>query len=133
MDNFDDEEKFYRKVPPNPNMIKQNGTITSAAFKDSKGCSVDCKKDRDESDVIRNFICRFKDTASGIEGVADVSYRNCLEADTTVLSLPEDDNNYHCEIHKSKDEVVLTPGQAKRLARACRYRDIEDVDLAKIE
>lgn len=91
------------------------------------------KKDRDESDVIRNFICRFKDTASGIKGVADVSYRNCLEADTTVLSLPEDDNNYHCEIHKSKDEVVLTPGQAKRLARACRYRDIEDVDLAKIE
>lgn len=40
MDNFDDEEKFYRKVPPNPNMIKQNGTITSAAFKDSKGLKI---------------------------------------------------------------------------------------------
>lgn len=129
MEKFDDKERFYRKIPPNPNMIKQNGTITSAAFKDSKGCSVDRKSDRSENVVYRSFIKRFSNKTSGIKGIADVSYANCLEAETTVLRLREDDNDYHCEIHKNEDEVVLTSGQARRLARACHYCDIEDMDL----
>lgn len=56
MAEFDDNERFFRRIPNQPNFIKtgENGEkmISSAAFKDSKGCSVDRQAGRKREEFI---------------------------------------------------------------------------------
>lgn len=127
MNEFQENERFFRKIPDNPDMIKKDGTITSAVFKDSNGCSVDRKAGRKDEDIYANFVSRFSGIEGAIKAVADVSKQNCEEKNMIILELPEEDNPHHCEIHRSSDRIMLSPSQAKHLSRVANvhYLDSE--------
>lgn len=112
-----EDECLFRKIPNNPIMIKADGTISSAAFKDSKGCSVDKKADRDNSVIYDMFFQRFYNTSGSIIAVSNVTVGICYEKEAIVIESPTKENVFHCEIHGSIDKVQLTPSQAKHLAR----------------
>ena len=83
MAEFDDNERFFRRIPNQPNFIKtgENGEkmISSAAFKDSKGCSVDRQAGRKREEVQNRLYDKFSKTKAGICAVADVSFRDCRD------------------------------------------------------
>lgn len=119
MPEFKKDEKLFRKIPNSPLFFaetEEGKRISSAAFKDSKGCSVDRQLDRDENLVRKQMYEKFKESSSGIRAIADVTYSQCLDVAAVVKELPENDNEYHCEIHSSNEKIQLTPGQAKKLA-----------------
>ncbi|MCR5807768.1 MAG: hypothetical protein K6G68_12150 [Oscillospiraceae bacterium] len=107
------DEELFRRIPSNPNMWRDHSTgqISSAAFKDSQGCSVDRKGNRDSNEIVMMFSQRFTD----IDAVAVVTVQNCTEVEAIVLEKPEPDNEYHCEIHRDVNTAQLTKGQLKRL------------------
>lgn len=110
-------ECLFRKIPDNPIMFKSDGTISSAVFKDSKGCSVDKKADRDSNEIYDLFFQRFSNTSGSIVAVSDVTVGICYEKEAIVIEKPTDENKFHCEIHGGIDKVQLTSSQAKHLAK----------------
>lgn len=119
MPDFEMEEKLFRKIPAVPGFVvdDENGKrISSAAFKDSKGCSVDRQLKRDETSVYNQMYQKFKESSSGIQAIANITYSQCLDVSAVVKELPEEDNTYHCEIHSSEEKIQLSSSQAKRLA-----------------
>lgn len=120
MPEFKLDEKLFRKIPSVPGYVVEgeNGRrISSAAFKDSSGCSVDRQLERDESIIYNQLWAKFQQSKSGIQAVANVTYAQCLDIKTLVLKKPEDDNIYHCEIHSSDEKIQLTSSQARHLAK----------------
>ena len=58
MDNyFKDDEQLYRAVIPKEMFIKKDGSLTSAAFKATEGCSVDRGNYRNDEEAV-SFIKR---------------------------------------------------------------------------
>ncbi len=121
MKEFKDEESLFRKIPNNPVMKREDGSISSAVFKDSKGCSVDRQLDRELKDVFDSFITRFND----VQAIADVKYQDCIDVNTIVKEVPLENNKYHCEIHRSEEKAQLTSGQARRLSKMARVHVIK--------
>lgn len=121
MPEFKDDERFFRRIPDQPTYIKvnENGerTISSAAFKDSAGCSVDRKDDRNAETIRSNLYIRFCQTPAGICAVADVSFSDCCDVNAVVKEKPTEDNPFHCEIHRSNTQIQLSSSQAKKLAK----------------
>lgn len=114
------DEELFRKIPELPQMFRDRESlkISTAAFKDSKGCSVDKGGGRTKEQIIGTFKERFP---VNMAAVAMVTVNACNEINAEVLEKPVPDNIYHCEIHGSSEKIQLTNGQLKRL-----------VDLAKI-
>lgn len=125
MPEFENNEKLFRRIPNLPNYIKEdeNGIkISSAAFKDSKGCSVDRQANR-KCEVIQNqFYVRFCNEKSGIIAVADVTFLNCCNINAIVKEKPEENNIFHCEIHRNETQIQLSSSQAKRLAKEANVK-----------
>lgn len=86
--------------------------ISTAAFKDSMGCSVDKGGGRSTETVITSFRERFPENTAA---VAMVTVKTCNEIAAVVLEKPVPDNIYHCEIHRSNEKAQLTNGQLKKL------------------
>ncbi len=118
---FNDNELFFRMVSHYPNLIKSDGSISSALFKNPNGCSVDRKGDRKVNAVYASLIDRFGKTQYGIKGVAELTYRDCKDGNVYVKEAPSLTNEYHCELHKSESEILLTSAQARYLAMHCKY------------
>lgn len=102
------EEYLYRGL--STYWIKTDGSISSGAFKDPKGVSVDRSGGRDEDDCVINLsrfagVCRIKNN--------DV-YNKC---DAVSVHCPSISNKYHSEIHKSETEIHLSKSQSKKLAQ----------------
>lgn len=120
MAEFKEDERFFRRIPDQPTFIKvkENGekTISSAAFKDPRGCSVDRQADRVPESVQNKLYIQFCQTSAGICAVADVSFQDCCDADAVVKEKPSRNNPLHCEIHKSDTQIELSRGQLKKLA-----------------
>ena len=115
---FHPKEKLYRAVRPMNMFVKEDGTITSAVFKDSNkesGLSVD-KQDNRTNEAAINFI---SDTKEG--WIVSVSVENCDNRRIEYKHIPLADNPYHSELSKdrSNKNFTLTDGQAKHLARNC--------------
>lgn len=87
MDNtFRDEEKLYRAVKPEEYFEKENGRISSAAFKRSKGCSVDRGNGRSDEEASW-FLMK------GKAGKACVFFvRDCRDKEIYVQYEPIKDN-----------------------------------------
>ena len=49
--------------------------------------------------------------------IVTVKVNKCKEADTYILYKPSERSDYHSEILKSKDEILLTKAQARKLAK----------------
>lgn len=121
MPEFKDDERLFRRIPDQPTYIKVNEhgekTISSAAFKDSVGCSVDRQADRNIEVIQNNLYVRFCQTPASICAVADVSFLDCCNVNAVVKEKPIEDNIFHCEIHRSTSQITLSPSQAKKLAK----------------
>lgn len=114
MDNsFKNNEKLYRAVyPPEIADIfwKTDGSVSSAAFADPKGLSVDRGDFRTDEEVIDSMRSRF----SG--HIISLYVKNCTDVQASVLYLPSKSNPYHSEIHGSQTSAPLSKSQRRHLA-----------------
>lgn len=112
-DNFESEEKLYRAVfPPEKREMfwKSNGQLSSAAFYDPKGLSVDRGNYRSDDEVVNDMSRRF------VGRIIAVSVGQCRCVDAKVKYKPTS-NIFHTEIHGSDESLVLDKIQRKHLAR----------------
>ena len=115
MDNtFPDTEKLYRAVFP-PEMAamywKKDGSLSSAAFADPKGLSVERGNYRSDKDVAESMQERFQGR------IIYVFSKNCKDVGAFVKYLPSRSSAYHSEIHGSETTVLLSKSQRNALAR----------------
>lgn len=112
---FENTEKLYRAVyPPEVADIfwKTDGSISSAAFADPKGLSVERGDYRGDDEVLSDMRRRF----SG--HIISLYVKNCTDVQACVKYLPSKTNKYHSEIHGSATSVLLTKSQRRHLARS---------------
>ena len=112
--NFKSSEKLYRAVyPPEVADIfwKIDGSISSAAFADPKGLSVDRGNDRGDNEVVNDMCKRFKGH------IVSLYVKNCFDVQATVLYTPSHSNPYHSEIHGSSASPLLSKSQRRHLAK----------------
>ena len=107
---FEEKEKLYRAVLPRFIYDKKDGHISSAAFKDSKGLSVDRGYYRADSVVIGAMRKKLRGS------IVSVTVGQCHEINAIVKYCPSQTNDYHSEIHGGKDRIVLSDSQSKHLA-----------------
>ena len=112
---FEDTELLLRAVLP-LGMYWENGSLSSAAFKDKKGLSVDRVYDRN----LEIAVTKIKTTLRG--SIVSVSVGDCRDVSACVKYLPSPNNPYHCEIHHSKKEKLLDEIQAKHLASVAQIQ-----------
>ncbi len=115
MDNtFKNDERLYRAVYP-PEIAgmywRKDGTISSAAFADARGLSVDRGDYRTDEVVVDHMRKRF----TGY--IIRLYVKNCVDIGAAVRYLPSDSNPYHSEIHGSETEVLLSKQQRLQLSR----------------
>lgn len=118
MDNsFNDEELLYRAVyPPEHSKMfwKDDGHVSSAAFLDKKGLSVERGNFRAEDDVVSEMKKSF------IGRIISVSVKLCREVNAFVLYKPTKRSIFHSEIHGSPKIPLLTPSQRHHLSLNCK-------------
>ncbi len=108
-------EKLYRAVRPWNAFWKKDGTLSSAAFKDKNGLSVE-RGDDDSEDYMLHYVLNF-----GFEGkVVSVTVEECKNVEAVVKHRPSERSLKHSEIHKSEKELLLTNRQAKELAKCAK-------------
>ncbi len=110
---FDEMELLLRAVWPanqRPNFWR-NGKLSSAAFKDKNGLSVNRVYDQSLQESI-NFI---RKTLTGV--IVSLTVKDCNTVQAYVKYCPSSTNKYHSEIHGSKTEIMLSDTQALSLAR----------------
>ncbi len=116
MDNtFLNTEKLYRAVyPPGVADIywKIDGSLSSAAFADPRGLSVDRGDYREDQEVVDDMRLRF----SG--HIISLFVKNCFDAGAIVRYLPSRSNKYHSEIHGNDETPLLSKSQRRALARS---------------
>ncbi len=113
-DRFENTEKLYRAVyPPEINEIfwKTDGTVSSAAFADPRGLSVDRGDYRCDEDVINEMRTRFKGH------IISFYVKNCTDAGASVFYRPSHSDPYHSEIHGSPSSPLLSKSQRFHLAK----------------
>ncbi|MBR5420631.1 MAG: hypothetical protein IK115_05735 [Lachnospiraceae bacterium] len=114
MDNtFPAEEKLFRAVYP-PEVVEMfwrfDGKVSSAAFADPRGLSVDREGERS----FRQAAASMKERFDG--RILFLRVKNCTEIGALVRYLPSPDNPYHSEIHGSESAVLLSKVQRRHLA-----------------
>lgn len=114
MDNtFRIDEKLYRAVYP-PEVMdmfwKRDGSVSSAAFADRNGLSVDRGDYRPESEVIEYMSERFTGH------IVSLYVKNCNDVGAVVRYSPSKSNVYHSEIHGSATNKLLSKTQRRHLA-----------------
>ncbi|MFN3998814.1 hypothetical protein [Algoriphagus sp.] len=110
-----DEELLYRAIKPFPNWWKEKeNRPSSAAFKDSRGVSVDRDAGRPESQIISRINSRFE-----IQAIVKVKASFCREIEANPLPRPIIGIPEHAEIHRTETIIELTDSQARNLAKNC--------------
>ncbi len=107
-------EKLYRAVyPPEITEMfwRKDGSISSAAFADPKGLSVDRGYHRSDNDVVTVMQERFTGR------IVSLYVKNCLDIGAALKYLPSAVNPYHSEIHGSDNTLLLSKQQRLSLAR----------------
>ena len=112
-DRFTDGEKLFRAVYP-PEVAEMfwrfDGRVSSAAFADPKGLSVNREGDRDVSQAVAALKERFSGK------IIFVRVKNCREIGAYVKYLPTKSDPYHSEIHGSDSVLLLSKVQRRHLA-----------------
>ncbi len=114
-----DPELLYKAIKPLEHFWK-DGYPSSAAFKDSKGLSVDRDGGRPKQEIIDNLKSRFETIA-----IVSVLAKTCREIGTYPVSRPLEANIYHAEIHRSETEISLTSSLAKKLRDSVIIESLE--------
>ena len=111
MDNkFENDEKLYRAVLPKPIFWRKDGKVSSAAFKDKNGLSVERGNNRKDMEVVNNMKKSF------FGDFVYVTVGSCKECNSIVKYFPSSRSIYHSEIHRNENIKLLTQSQAKYLA-----------------
>lgn len=116
---FSDYEKLYRAVFPESYIQmfwRKDGTVSSAAFTDREGLSVERGDFREDKRVIEEMQKFFNGC------IISLTVEQCRKVDAIVKYKPTTRSKYHSEIHGSKEVPLLNKSQRKRLA-----------DVAKME
>lgn len=108
---FEDSELLYRAVRPNDMYWKENGKLSSAAFKDRAGLSVLRGYGREDFTVVGEM--RSLDL---VGEVVKVTVLDCRTVKAVVKYLPSRNSKYHSEIHGSNDTKLLSDRQCKILS-----------------
>jgi hypothetical protein len=111
-DSFRPEERLYRGIHA---MFLDGDRITSAAFKDSGGVSVDRDGGRNEDDCIERLITALPQ----ISGVGRLTYADVESCGAVTIYCPTTENVYHSQIQDSKEQVKIPNSKAKKLASCC--------------
>lgn len=119
MDNtFLPDEKLYRRVVNQPNFWNEDGTLSTAAFKDTHGgVSVDRANKRTTVECVNTITEKAPNRS-----IVSVKVSNCTECESVVKYKPITDvsdpnyNMYHSEIHRTDDVYKLTKAQLRHLA-----------------
>jgi len=112
MDNtFEDDETLLRSVKPIELFMHKDGTLTSAAFKDSDGLSVDRTGDH----TLEQAVEFAQHHLTGV--IVGVTVLQCKQVEAVVKYLPVPDNNYHSEIHRNEEKLRLNDRQAENLSK----------------
>lgn len=113
-DLFKDNEKIYRAVYP-PEVAdmfwRKDGTVSSAAFADPKGLSVDRGNFRPDNEVKADMHKRF----SGM--IVRLYAKNCTDTGAVLKYMPSRNNPYHSELHGSSINKLLSKQQRLFLSR----------------
>ena len=117
--NFTDEQELLFRavwspeVKPNLwlSMEGEKPRLSSAAFTDPRGCSVDRQANRS----VKESVAFMKKRLHGLIFAVDV--KTCMDVKAIIATLPSATNPYHCEIIKSKEHRQLDSLQALALAR----------------
>ncbi len=110
---FNQDEKLYRAVyPPEIQNLfwKSDGSVSSAAFADPKGLSVDRGYYRGDDEVMIDMSKRFRGR------IVRLSVADCNGVDAFIKYCPSRKNIYHSEIHGSRDCILLSKRQRVILA-----------------
>lgn len=113
-DHFPLTEKLYRAVyPPEKNSFfwRKDGTLSSAAFADPKGLSVDRGDFRPEAVIISSMQSRFQGY------IYSLYVKNCMDAGAVLKYRPTTSNPFHTEIHGSVEVPLLSKSQRLFLAK----------------
>lgn len=115
-DFIDDEEQLFRCIKNIPNWWKSKfNRPSSAAFKDSKGVSVDRSGGRTNEAVVKEYKRKFD-----LKAVVSVTAGRCRELNTYPVPKPTRKNSHHAEIHDSPYKVQLSGGKARELSKAVK-------------
>jgi hypothetical protein len=114
-DEIQDEEVLYRGIHPNHTTKgNENTRISSAAFKDSKGNSVDRDGKRDESIIVDVFLERFHK-----KGLVKITEEICRDNNTNPVAKPLENNPFHGLIIRNNGDLKLKARETKSLREAC--------------
>lgn len=123
MDNtFSDSEKLYRAVYPasfSSMYWRKDGSVSSAAFMDKEGLSVERGDCRNDETVIKEMQKFFRGC------IISVTAGACKDAKAVIQYKPTKRSIYHSEIHGSKDVALLDSGQRKKLASVAKMEYYE--------
>lgn len=106
---IDGQEFLYRGIVEN-NWDYTRNRISSAAFKDSKGVSVDRDAFRDKEECIKAL-----NKKKNFFGICRVKTQIVRELNAIVKYLPEKDNIYHSEIHDSITDIPMKGSKPRRI------------------
>lgn len=108
MDNtFPNCEKLYRAVFPESYMQmfwRKDGTVSSAAFTDKQGLSVERGDFREDENV---------------------TVEQCRDVDAVIKYKPSKRSEHHSEIHGSEEVPLLSKSQRKKLAERAKIEYYE--------
>ena len=97
--------------------IEDDDSISSAAFKDSCGVSVDRDGGREEIDCIERMVGALPQ----IVGVGRITCGEVEECGAIPKYLPVEGNEYHSEIHDSAEQVqIKSRSKSRQLANKCQ-------------
>ena len=111
-EHFEPAERLFRSIKPQSAFISESGELSSAAFKDAKGASVDRQGDRSIQESA-DFLRKKKPGMIVYVKVAD-----CTACNALVVYCPEADDIWHSQIQKNEEELKLTRHQLRALASA---------------
>ena len=120
---------LFRRVRNIPLYVKEDGSISSAIYKDSKGVSMDDGAGRSIEEIIKDEqrlhevynAHRSDEERNGshrLIAIAELDKECCKEKNVYIEPAAiKGENPYHVLLKRSKDEVVLTSSQCKYLSK----------------
>ena len=112
---FTSDEKLYRGL--HAIWIEEDDSVSSAAFKDSGGVSVD----RDGGRKEQNCIERRVGALPNITGIGRLTCEEVEDCGAFPKYLPVEGNEFHSEIHDSAEQVqIKSRSKSRKLASKCQ-------------
>ena len=119
-DEFQNGEILLRGIHIKPDFWNnEKNRPSSAAFKDSKGLSVN-RTGENKKYYKESAECLKNNLGERLRTIVELNVDFCKSLGLYLKYCPMIDNIYHSEIHKSEFEPSLTKSTAKKLSEECK-------------